>query len=80
MTEGSGGFSYNDCYNMPSTTRRLFVKKLSDSIDKKNKQIAALRKGDNHLSEDDLAKGDVAKFLQGKTPTVTTKTAPNPKK
>lgn len=73
MKHGGGGFSYFDCYNMPTQVRKYNVRKLSAEIAEENERMEkakAGKEGGTSMTMNQLATGDASKF---KTPDYITK-------
>ena len=63
MRHGGGGFSYFDCYNMPTQVRKYNVKKLNSEIQAENKaREEASAKSSGDLSMNQLATSDISKL------------------
>jgi hypothetical protein len=69
MRHGGGGFSWVDCYNMPTQVRKYNVRKLSAEIKEENEKAEAARAGKNgEASMKQMAKGNVKGFEKNKQP------------
>ena len=69
MRHGGGGYTYSDCYNMPTQVRKYHVRRLSEEIAEENAKIEAARNNSkNDLSMAQMASGDVKGFNKGRQP------------
>ena len=57
VRHGNGGFSYLDCYNMPTQIRKYNVRKLNHEITQENEKLTAAKKGETTPGLDKLITG-----------------------
>jgi hypothetical protein len=69
MRHGGGGFSWAECYNMPTQVRKYNVRKLSAEIQEENDKREAAAKGESSSKTmEQMAAGTVKGFGKGKQP------------
>ena len=65
---GGGGFTFSDCYNMPTQMRKYNVRKLSAEISEENTRAEEAKRGSKNISLGQMAQMDPSILVKDRKP------------